>query len=140
VVEGYSLTFVRIIGERIIPGRYRGKDADQMSGGSDLFTGTLDILILKSIAGGPRHGYAIGKWIRDQSSDLLQVGEGVLYVALRRLAKKGLTTATWGETETGRRARFHALTPAGRTVLADERARWNDYSRAVGALLNSPES
>jgi len=110
-----------------------------MSGGSDLFTGTLDILILKALAGGPRHGYAIGKWIRDRSSEVLTIGEGVLYVALRRLAKKGLTTASWGETETGRRARFYSLTAAGQRTLAEERLRWVEYSRAVRTLLDTPE-
>jgi PadR family transcriptional regulator PadR len=83
-------------------------------GGSDLFTGTLDILVLRAVALGPLHGYAIGQWIRRQSDQVLAVEEGALYPALHRLERRGLVASVWGRTETGRRARFYGLTAAGR--------------------------
>jgi len=107
--------------------------------GSDLFTGTLDILILKSVAPGPLHGYAIGRWIRQQSKDVLQIDEGVLYPALHRLARRELLASKWGLTDTGRRARFYSITPAGKEQLQAEHARWTEYSKAVRAVLESTE-
>ena len=107
--------------------------------GSDLFTGTLDILILKSVAPAPLHGYAIGRWIRQQSKDVLQIDEGVLYPALHRLARRELLAAKWGLTDTGRRARFYSITPTGKEQLLAEHARWTEYSRAVRAVLESTE-
>jgi len=108
-------------------------------GGSDLITGTLDILILKAVATGPLHGYAIGRWLRSQSDDILQIDEGVLYPALHRLGRRGLLSAKWGHTDTGRRARFYALTPAGRERLQSEKTRWIEYSQAVRSILLRPE-
>jgi transcriptional regulator len=107
--------------------------------GSDLFTGTLDILILKAVAAGPLHGYAIGRWLRMQSDDVLRIEEGALYPALHRLGRRGLLSAKWGQTDTGRRARFYALTPAGRDQLQSEKARWAEYSKAVHSVLQSSE-
>ncbi len=107
--------------------------------GSNLFTGTLDILILRAVQVGPLHGYAIGQWIKRQSRDELQIEEGVLYPALHRLARRGLLAAKWGRTDTGRRARFYALTPTGKEILAQERARWTRHVEAVNAALDSPE-
>jgi PadR family transcriptional regulator PadR len=107
--------------------------------GSDLFTGTLDILILKSVAPRALHGYAIGRWIREQSRDVLQINEGVLYPALHRLARRGLLVAKWGLTDTGRRARFYSITTAGKKQLRAEHARWTEYSKAVRAVLESTE-
>ena len=107
--------------------------------GSDLFTGTLDILILKSVAHGPLHGYAIGRWIRERSMEVLQIDEGVLYPALHRLARRVLLAAKWGHTDTGRRARFYSITNSGREELAAEHARWTEYSKAVRAVLEGTE-
>jgi len=108
-------------------------------GGSNLFTGTLDILILRAVAPGSLHGYAIGRWIRQQSGDVLQIEEGVLYPALHRLARRGLLKPKWGQTETGRRARFYSITHSGREQLEAERSRWLEYSKAVSAVLESTE-
>src|SRR5579862_3047762 len=74
--------------------------------GSDLFTGTLDLLILKAVSWGPRHGYAIGRWIRETTADVLVAQEGVLYPALHRLEQRGLLDEQWGRTETGRQAKL----------------------------------
>ena len=103
--------------------------------GSDLFTGTLDILVLKTLRDDPMHGYAIGRVIREDSQGVLSVEEGALYPALHRLQARGLLDATWGRTETGRRAKFYELTREGRGHLKAETARWNEYSGAVTAIL-----
>jgi len=106
--------------------------------GSDLFTGTLDLLILRTVHFEPRHGYAIGKHIRDTSRGALDVEEGALYPALHRLQRKGWLTAEWGRTETNRRAKFYRLTRAGQERLEAETARWSDFSQAVHAVLARP--
>jgi transcriptional regulator len=103
--------------------------------GSDLFTGTLDLLILKAVTWGPRHGYAIGRWIRETTSDVLVVQEGALYPALHRLERKGWLAEEWGESETGRQAKYYALTSKGRAHLRTERKRWEQFTGAVGRAL-----
>ena len=105
--------------------------------GSDLFVGTLDVLILKAVSWGPRHGYAIGRWIRETTSDALVVQEGALYPALHRLERKGLLAEEWRLTETGRQAKYYELTVAGREQLRAEIARWSRYSRAVTTALEA---
>jgi transcriptional regulator len=107
--------------------------------GSNLYTGTLDLLILQTLKWGPAHGYAIGKWIRERSGGALDVEEGALYPALHRLNKKGWIEGSWGETDTGRRARFYALTRKGTRALAKEAKRWNEHARAVAAVLQPLE-
>lgn len=104
--------------------------------GSDLFTGTLDLLILRTLSAGPLHGYAIGRRIREGSEGVLAVDEGALYPALHRLEGKGLLEAEWGKTDTGRRAKFYRVTSAGSEHLADESARWAEFSGAVHAILD----
>jgi PadR family transcriptional regulator PadR len=103
--------------------------------GSDLYTGTLDLLVLKAVSWGPRHGYAIGRWIRETTSDVLVVQEGALYPALHRLERKGMLSEEWRTSETGRQAKYYSLTPAGRTQLRAERRRWELYSGAVARAL-----
>ena len=107
--------------------------------GSDLFTGTLDLLVLKAVSAGPRHGYAIGRWIRETTEQELVVQEGALYPALHRLERRGLLSEEWAETDTGRQAKFYALTREGRAQLRAESGRWTRYSQAVTrALAASP--
>ena len=103
--------------------------------GSDLFTGTLDVLILKALTWGPSHGYAIGRWIRETTDEVLAVQEGALYPALHRLERRGVISESWGETDTGRQAKYYTLTAAGRAHLRAESARWTAYSRAVTRAL-----
>ena len=103
--------------------------------GSDLFVGTLDVLILKALTWGPRHGYAIGRWIRETTEDALVIQEGALYPALHRLERKRLLAEEWRLTDTGRQAKFYSLTPSGRAHLRAEVARWSRYSRAVSRAL-----
>jgi transcriptional regulator len=103
--------------------------------GSDLFTGSLDLIILKALTWGPLHGYAIGRWMRDTTGDALDVQEGALYPALHRLERRGLLDEEWGVTETNREAKFYRLTPAGRKHLRAETTRWHGYSRMMTMAL-----
>jgi transcriptional regulator len=105
--------------------------------GSDLFTGTLDILVLRTLEVAPLHGYAIGRAIREGSEGVLSVEEGALYPALHRLEDRGLLEAEWGKTDTGRRAKFYRLTAEGRKHLTAEAERWAEFSTAVSAILGT---
>ena len=105
--------------------------------GSDLFAGTLELLVLKAVSWGPRHGYAIGRWIRETTDDVLTVHEGVLYPALYRLQRRGLLSEEWRTSELGRDAKYYALTAAGRAHLRAEAKRWERHSRAVQRALDA---
>jgi transcriptional regulator len=105
--------------------------------GSDLYVGTLDLLILKALSWGPMHGYGIGRWIRQTTEDVLTVQEGALYPALHRLERRGWLDEEWGVTETGREAKYYRLTPAGRRLLRSVVERWRAYARAVSAALDA---
>jgi PadR family transcriptional regulator PadR len=98
---------------------------------SDLLPGTLELLVLKALAPGAKHGYGIVEHLRLTSDDVLKVGESALYPALQRLLLNGWVKAEWGTSENNRRARFYTLTPAGRRQLAAERA---EFDRMVGAI------
>ena len=104
---------------------------------SDLLQGTLDMLVLKVVALGPVHGYAIAQRLQQMSQDVLQVQQGSLYPALHRLEKRGWVRAEWAASETGREARFYALTREGRRQLEDQRANWMRLSTAVTAVLET---
>ena len=105
--------------------------------GSNLYVGTLDLLILRALKWGPLHGYAVGRWIRDTSQGVLQIEEGALYPALHRLERKGWLKSDWGVTETKRQAKFYELTPAGKKQLGTEAARWSEHAAAVAAVLGA---
>jgi len=97
----------------------------------DLLPGTLDLIVLRVLASGPRHGYGIAQRVREISDDVLQVGESSLYPALQRLLLDNYVRAEWGPSENNRRARFYTLTPAGRKHLGAERA---EFDRLIGAI------
>jgi len=97
----------------------------------EIVPGTLDLLILRALVGGPRHGYGIAHRIRQVSGEVLQVGESSLYPALQRLLLNGWVKAEWGASENNRRARYYTLTAAGRKQLASERA---EFGRMMGAI------
>lgn len=97
--------------------------------------GTLDMLILRALAGGERHGYTVAEYIEQRSEGWLRVEEGALYPALHRLEAGGWVAATWGESENRRRAKFYRLTAAGRKRLAGETARWARLSGAIGRVM-----
>lgn len=98
---------------------------------SELLPGTLDLMVLRVLAGGRMHGYGIAQRVKQVSQDVLQVGESSLYPALQRLLLNGWVAAEWGASENNRRARYYTLTAAGRKHLAAERA---EFSRVVGAI------
>ncbi len=102
---------------------------------NDLVQGTLDLLILKTVALEPKHGWAIAKRIQQISQEVLQVQQGSLYPALNRLERKGWIKAKWAETETGRQARFYSLTAAGRVQLEKEAVNWNRLSAAINLVV-----
>jgi PadR family transcriptional regulator, regulatory protein PadR len=105
----------------------------------DLLRGTLDLLILRTLIAGPRHGHAIAKHIQRTSEELLQVETGSLYPALYRLEAKGWIAASWDLSDKGKRARYYRLTAMGRKQLANEQSKWRAFSRAIGLIL-SPAS
>jgi transcriptional regulator len=102
----------------------------------ELLKGTLEILILTTLSRGRLHGYAISRWIREATRDVLSVEEGALYPALRRMEKRGLLASEWGRTDTGREAKFYELTSAGREQLEGQRADWQQYAEAMARVLN----
>ena len=106
---------------------------------SDLPQGTLDLLILKVVAFGPVHGYAIAQRLQQASRDVVQVPQGSLYPALHRLEYRGLLAADWKDTETGREAKFYSLTRKGRAQLETEAASWQRLIEAIGLVLKMSE-
>jgi len=106
---------------------------------SDLLQGTLDMLILKVVALGPLHGYAIAQRLQQMSGAVLQVQQGSLYPALHRLEKRRWLRAEWATSETGREARFYSLTKLGRQQLGEQRANWDRLSAAISGILGTVE-
>ena len=106
---------------------------------TELLHGTLDTLILKTLAWGPRHGYAVARWIEATGgADVLRIEEGSLYPALYRLERRGWVEAEWGLSETKRRVKLYRLTDMGRERLAVETAQWSRFAEAVGRILHAP--
>jgi transcriptional regulator len=101
----------------------------------DLLQGTLDLLVLKTLKWGPRHGYAIASWLRDTTDARLQVEEGALYTALHRMEKRGWLESEWGLSENNRKAKYYQLTAAGRRQLRAKAALWTEYAAAVFKVL-----
>lgn len=101
----------------------------------DLLQGTLDLLILKTLAPGAAHGHTIAHAIEHRSDEVLQVEHGSLYPALHRLEERGWIASFWGTSENNRRARYYRLTPQGRAQLAQQTSRWDEMVRAVNRVL-----
>src|SRR5579862_6776817 len=108
-----------------------------MSRPTDLVQGTLDLLILKTLALGPMHGWAIAQRIKQLSNEVLQVQQGSLYPALHRLEQQAWIQAEWGESDNNRRAKFYALTKAGRKQLEREAISWERLSAAISAIVKA---
>ena len=104
---------------------------------ADLLQGTLDLLILKTLALGPHHGWGVSQRIQQMSKDVLQVNQGSLYPALHRLEHRGWITAEWGTSENNRKAKFYRLTKKGRAQLEAERDQWARFSAAVELILEA---
>ena len=102
---------------------------------TSLLHGTLDALVLKTLSFGPRHGYAIARWIEDASGESVMVEEGSLYPALYRMEQKGWIEAEWGTSELNRKAKFYRLTAKGRRQLGTETDEWRRLSTAISRIL-----
>ena len=105
----------------------------------DLLQGTLELLLLRTLRAGPRHGHEIAKHIKRRSEDLLQVETASLYPALHRLEAKGWISAEWALSDKGKRARYYRLTARGRRQLESEQSKWQAFARAIGLVLNPAE-
>ncbi len=101
-----------------------------------LLQGTLDLLILQALAWGQMHGYGISRLIRERTNEVLLVEDAALYQALHRLERKGCIEAEWGVSDNNRRAKYYALTTAGRRVLRREVDNWRRYATAISAVLD----
>jgi len=107
---------------------------------ADVLQGTLDLMVLQTLATmGPRHGYAIAARLEQVSAGSIRLNMGTLYPALMRLEQRGLVRGTWGTTENNRRARYYALTAAGRRRLTQEKAEWDRMTAIINALLNAAD-
>jgi transcriptional regulator len=106
----------------------------------NLLQGTLNLLVLKALVFGPRHGYAVAAWVRETTGGTLAVEEGALYTALHRLAKRGWVESEWGLSENNRQARYYALTPEGRRAMRAETSAWTRYAEAVFMVLKAAQS
>jgi PadR family transcriptional regulator, regulatory protein PadR len=102
-----------------------------------LLQGTLDVLVMKTLSGGPRHGYDIARWIRETTDAELQVEDRALYVSLHRMEERGWLEAEWGLTDNNRNAKYYQLTREGRKQLAAKTATWTRYSAAVSKILQT---
>ena len=105
----------------------------------DLMQGTLDVLILRTLAWGPMHGYAVTRWIRERTAGTIDIEDAPLYKSLHRLEHAGCVSAEWGISEKNRRARYYKLTPRGRQQLKAEESAWRRYAAAVFAVLEPAE-
>ena len=106
----------------------------------NLLQGTLDLLVLKALVFGPRHGYQVARWVRDTTEGTLEIDDGALYTSLHRLEKRGWVEAEWGVAETKRRAKFYSLNAAGRKELNSETRDWKRYVEAVFKVLQATEA
>jgi transcriptional regulator len=102
-----------------------------------LLQGTLDVLVLKTLSWGPRHGYEIARWIKDTTDAELQVEDRALYVSLHRMEERGWLECEWGMTENNRKARYYQLTADGRKQLAAQTSTWSRYAAAVTKVLQT---
>lgn len=117
------------VGEKLVMATNKGKE--------DLLQGTLDLLILKALALGQMHGFGIAQRIEQMSNQVLRVGQGSLYPALRRLEQQGWIRADWAASENNRRARYYRLTASGERQLSQEISRWDRLATAVGAIVTA---
>ena len=101
----------------------------------NLLQGTLDVLVLKALAGEARHGYGVAEWIRATTDGTLEIEDGALYTSLHRMQRRGWLESSWGVSEKNRRAKFYGLTERGRAKLEAETAEWLRFSAAVTTVL-----
>ena len=104
----------------------------------DLVKGTLDVMILKALTWGQKHGYSVTRWVTNATDGKLEIAEGALYPALHRLEKRGAVQSEWGLSENNRQARFYSITPVGRSMLRKEVSAWREYVDLLARVLNAP--
>src|SRR6476620_9414839 len=127
----------RVYSTHIVRGKGTQPPRSSSNPPMDLLQGTLDVLILKTLSWEAMHGYAISRWIRQRTDQVLSVEDAALYQALHRLERKGLIESEWGLSENNRRAKYYQLTPAGRTQLRAETSEWRQYDEAVFKVLET---
>ncbi|MEP7344281.1 MAG: PadR family transcriptional regulator [Gemmatimonadaceae bacterium] len=103
----------------------------------EILQGTLDVLILKTLTWGPRHGYAVARWIRDTTKSALTIEDGALYTALHRMEHRGWLTSEWGTNDENRRVKLYSLTAGGRAELRRQMDQWKRYAAAVALVLHA---
>ena len=103
----------------------------------DLLQGTVDVLVLRTLAWGPMHGYAVSRWIHQRTDGVLEIEDAPLYKALHRLERAGAITAEWGVSDNNRRAKYYRLTPRGRAELRAETETWRRYAAAIVSVLET---
>jgi len=103
----------------------------------ELMQGTLDLLVLKALIFGPRHGYAVARWVRETTDDDLKIEEGALYTALHRMEKRRWLESEWGLSESNRKAKYYQITPLGRRQLRVQTDLWTRYAQAVSKVLQT---
>ena len=101
----------------------------------ELLQGTLDVLVLRALSWGPKHGYAVARFIREGSNDAFKILDGALYTSLHRMEERGWVESEWGNAESGKRAKFYRLTTAGRRAVRSETTNWNAYVAAVARVF-----
>lgn len=101
----------------------------------DLLQGTLDVLVLRALSWGPKHGYAVARFIRDGSNDRFRILDGALYTSLHRMEERGWVESEWGTSDKGKRAKFYHITQPGRQALLAETETWNQYVTAVANVM-----
>jgi len=106
----------------------------------NLLQGTLDLLVLEALNGQPNHGYGVARWVREITAGTLAIEEGALYTSLHRMERRGWIVSEWGISENNRKAKFYALTAAGRRQLAAEAKTWARYAEAVFKVLRAREA
>ena len=106
----------------------------------DVMLGTLDVLVLRALTWGPRHGYEVARWIGATSNQQFTIQDGALYTALHRLEERDLVESEWGLSDKGKRAKFYRITTAGRRHLRAEAARWDRYVAAVASVMSGSDT
>jgi PadR family transcriptional regulator PadR len=101
----------------------------------DLLQGTLDVLVLRSLSWGPKHGYAVARFIREGSNNTFRILDGALYTSLHRMEERGWVASEWGTSDKGKRAKFYRITADGRRALKAETDTWNQYVAAVAGVM-----
>ena len=112
----------------------------ERTGRVELLQGTLDVLVLRALSWGPKHGYAVARFIRDGSDEAFRILDGALYTSLHRMEERRWVESEWGTSDKGKRAKFYRITAAGRRALQAETESWNRYVAAVAGVMATPRS